>query len=92
MSLPWAVAIGRAAPAAAPEGRGLPDEVCGASNRVIMAESGCAVPGWPGQRPAAGRRRMNLDQSQRAWAVIICAVAVILSDLLAIVLMNTLGR
>lgn len=35
---------------------------------------------------------MNLDQSQRAWAVIICAVAVILSDLLAIVLMNTLGR
>lgn len=35
---------------------------------------------------------MNLDQSQRAWAVIVGVVAVILADLLAIVLMNTVGR
>lgn len=35
---------------------------------------------------------MNLDESRRAWASIICVVTVILADLLAIILMNTIGR
>lgn len=35
---------------------------------------------------------MSLDESQRAWAVIVCVVAVILADLSAIILMNTVGR
>lgn len=35
---------------------------------------------------------MHLDESQRAWAAIVGVVALILADLVAIILMNTLGR
>lgn len=35
---------------------------------------------------------MDLDESARAWAMIIGVVAVILADLTAIILMNVLGR
>ncbi len=35
---------------------------------------------------------MDLDESQRSWATITVVVVVILANLTAIVLMNTLGR
>lgn len=39
-----------------------------------------------------GRWRVQLDESRRAWAMIIGVVAVILANLLAIILVNTIGR
>ncbi|GLX38863.1 hypothetical protein Sros01_49360 [Streptomyces roseochromogenus] len=45
-----------------------------------------------GGRVPLRRHRMQLDDSQRAWATIIGVVAVILADIAAIVLMNTVGR
>lgn len=35
---------------------------------------------------------MNMDESRRAWAMMIGILAVILANLAAIVLMNTVGK
>lgn len=35
---------------------------------------------------------MELDESRRAWFALVGVIAVILADLVAIILMNVLGR
>lgn len=69
-------------------------EMCATRNRVIMAE-GRPPHGRPareGRHVPVGRRRVYLDESRRAWALIIGVVTVILANLVAIILMNTIGR